>query len=499
MHQTTLNLLKRHAFKTLVVLAVFMFGMAISTLPAAAGEKNHTKQHYKPAKMSRTPVGDVIPSKYAAIVVDADNGRVLEDVNSTALRHPASLTKIMTLYVVFAQLATGKVDMNDSLLVSRHADRQPPSDVNLRAGDYVRLGDAVMALVTESANDAAVTIAENIAGSEENFAVLMNKTARKLGMKRTVFKNASGLPDPRQVTTARDMAILARSLINHFPDDYRLFSTAAFNFRGAKYHNHNRLMQRYEGMDGIKTGYIRASGFNLVASAVRDDRRLIAVVFGGTSAARRDNRMAQILDRNFAKLNDLPRIQEVQNNTIPVRNANAARPSIQAATDTSGPKQEVADSLSTRGLSTLIVSQAQAAPLVTATQPRQQTAQLESLYRHPDPAVAAGNQMVAKRSQPPTMDLRTATIEKHLLQPATWNVQIGAYKDQQTSIEAAKKTAAAVARMSGRKVSYDVLPVKTAGGSLYQGRLTGLDETSALTVCRSLAAQGRSCAAREAE
>lgn len=233
---------------------------------------------------------------YAAIVVDAHSGKVLHSTNPDAIRHPASLTKIMTLYLLFEQIEAGKLKLDSDLEVSAHAASQAPSKLGLRPGQTIEVEDAVLALVTKSANDVAVVIAEAIAGDEDDFAKLMTRKARALGMSRTIYRNASGLPNSEQVTTARDQAILGRAVQDRFPKLYRYFATRTFHYRGRSIANHNKLLGRVAGVDGIKTGYVRASGFNLVASMRRADRHVVAVVLGGASGRARDARMAQLLE-----------------------------------------------------------------------------------------------------------------------------------------------------------------------------------------------------------
>lgn len=248
------------------------------------------------------PLAQAYYPPYSALVIDADTGRVLFERNADEYRHPASLTKMMTLYMVFDALRHRRLHLRQLLWVSPEATQRPPSKLGLRSGDAITVEEAVLALVTRSANDAAATIAENLGGSESTFARLMTLKARSLGMTSTTFRNASGLPDPFQVTTARDMYRLARALQTDFPQYYRYFSTPEFYFRGRRYRNHNHLLDDYLGADGIKTGYIRASGYNLVASAQRSGRRVIGVVFGGESARARDEHMRGIMDVGFAAL-----------------------------------------------------------------------------------------------------------------------------------------------------------------------------------------------------
>ncbi|HZT52180.1 MAG TPA: D-alanyl-D-alanine carboxypeptidase family protein [Stellaceae bacterium] len=240
-------------------------------------------------------------ASYSSIVIDADTGRVVMEHRADAQNYPASLTKMMTLYLTFQGLEQHKLSLQQEFTVSAHAAAQAPSKLGLRPGERVALKDLIFAIVTHSANDAAVVIAENIAGSEPAFAERMTRQAHALGMRNTHFANASGLPNPANVTTARDLAMLALALYRDFPKEYGYFATEDFTFRGVTYANHNHLMSHFAGMDGIKTGYIRASGFNLAASAVRDGRRLVAVVMGGESAHSRDLQMAALLNQAFTR------------------------------------------------------------------------------------------------------------------------------------------------------------------------------------------------------
>ncbi len=238
---------------------------------------------------------------YADIVMDANSGTVLHSTNPDALRHPASLTKIMTLYLLFEQLEAGKLKLDSDLKVSADAAGQSPTKLGLKPGTTLKVEDAIKGMVTRSANDAAAVVAEAIAGDEDEFAKLMTWKAQSLGMSRTVYKNASGLPDDDQVTSARDQALLGRAIQERFPRYYKYFSTRSFNFRGQSIGNHNHLLGRVEGVDGIKTGYISASGFNLVTSVHRGNRYLVAVVMGGSSAGSRDARMRELISDKIAQ------------------------------------------------------------------------------------------------------------------------------------------------------------------------------------------------------
>lgn len=244
----------------------------------------------------------VAAGPYSALVVEPESERVLYEQNANEIRHPASLTKMMTLYLVFEALSRGSISLQQTFYASRYSASRAPSRIGLKPGDPLTVEEGILALVTCSANDAAVTLAEGLAGSEAEFAFHMTRKARELGMSRTVFRNASGLPDDEQVTTAWDMYRLAKALLKHFPQYYPYFSTQRFQYHGRSFSNHNHLLKDFYGADGIKTGFINASGFNLVASARRNGVRLIGVVFGGDSAARRDAHMRAILEDGFAQL-----------------------------------------------------------------------------------------------------------------------------------------------------------------------------------------------------
>src|SRR5476651_727448 len=255
------------------------------------------------ARASQKPVPNESTdnSRYAAVVVDVNSGATLRQAYADALRHPASLTKIMTLYLLFEHIESGKLKLNTPLAVSAEAASQSPTKLGLKPGQFIAVEDAIKALITRSANDAAVVVAEALAGSEGEFAAQMTRKARALGMSRTVYRNASGLPDDDQVTTARDQSTLGRAIQDRFPRYYRYFSTTSFNYHGHSISNHNHLLGSVEGVDGIKTGYTRASGFNLVTSMRRGNRHLVGVVLGGRSGGSRDAIMRGLLAENLEK------------------------------------------------------------------------------------------------------------------------------------------------------------------------------------------------------
>jgi D-alanyl-D-alanine carboxypeptidase len=272
--------------------------LALLLIVAAAGAP------LSEAHAAKRKSGSGAPQIASAIVVDMNSGSILYSQSADLPRYPASLTKMMTLYVLFGYLRAGKVTPPSELVVTPHAASQAPTKLGLKPGATISTTDAVKALVTQSANDAAVTIAENLAGTEENFARVMTDTARSIGMNATTFRNASGLPNEDQITTARDMATLAAHLIHDYPEYYGVFETRYFTFNGRKYRNHNKLLFGYQGCDGIKTGYTKASGFNLTASVHRRNKHLVAVVLGGKTGGQRDAAMRSVLDRHFAKATD---------------------------------------------------------------------------------------------------------------------------------------------------------------------------------------------------
>jgi D-alanyl-D-alanine carboxypeptidase len=240
-------------------------------------------------------------SKYAAIVVDANTGKTLFSSSADSRRYPASLTKMMTLYLVFEAMAAGKVTKKTSIPISRNAAAEPPTKLGVKAGKSITIETAILSLVTKSANDASTAVAEYLGGSEKEFARMMTAKARRLGMNSTVFRNAHGLPDTAQFSTARDLATLGIALKEHYPQYYHYFSTRSFTYGRTRMANHNRLLGRVKGVDGIKTGYTRASGFNLVSSVSQGERRIVAVVMGGTSGASRDKHMAELIRKYMPK------------------------------------------------------------------------------------------------------------------------------------------------------------------------------------------------------
>ncbi|MHA1153696.1 MAG: serine hydrolase [Alphaproteobacteria bacterium] len=388
-------------------------------------------------------ISDGAQARYASIVIDHDTGRVLHETNADTRNYPASLAKMMTLYLAFEALDRGVLKLNQRLKVSRRAAGMPASKLGLKYGEQITVKSAILALVTKSANDAAVVVAEALGGKETKFARLMTAKARELGMKRTSFRNASGLPNRRQMSTARDMATLARALIRDFPGKYSYFSTKQFIYKGRKHRNHNRLLKSYSGTDGIKTGYIRASGFNLVASVKRDGRRLIAVVFGGKTPRSRDRHVAKLLDRGFVKL------ASIGPEKIPP--PPPRKPTFALAADF--------------------------APS-TGTAPAK-----------PAPSKKAAAQ---KKPVPPKApEIEIGSSETALPDPS-WGIQVGAYY----RYKPAKKAAVAAAKrlpdlLENTRVT--ITHIQGQRGRIYRSRLVGLTEAKARAACRSLAKKKVDC------
>jgi D-alanyl-D-alanine carboxypeptidase len=409
-------------------------------------------------------------ARYAAIVMDAATGKVLHAANADTRNYPASLTKMMTLYMAFEALDEGRLALNQRLPVSKRAQGMTPSKLYLRVGQTIRVKDAMLALVTKSANDAATVLAEAMGGTEWQFAQKMTAKARAIGMHRTTFRNASGLPNRHQLSTARDMATLSRRLIYDYPHYYHYFSTTRFSYSGRTYGNHNNLLKQYRGTDGIKTGYIRASGFNLAASVVRDGRRLIAVVFGGRTARSRDRHIMQLLDQGFAKARHLPR-------TVPVVAPPPPKPAhIQRVAQASAPAAEPAP----------VGSRASADGVVPVPPSRSGPGQ---------------NQLAATVSRvvdglPVPGDGRPAEVRVAAREAASaagaFAVQVGAYRAAAPAHLAAVRAANRIPDVLGTS-EVSVSRIRGDRGPLYRARLLGLSRPLATHACRQLVARGVDC------
>ena len=320
MHRTTLA---SSRVLWVSIFALFTITTAVVFTSDSADARRSRQQHHARPHQHHDARESYSPA-FSSIIVDGNSGATLSANNPDASRHPASLTKIMTLYLLFERLDAGKIKLDTEMDVSEHASEQAPTKLGLRPGQTIRVEDAIKGLVTRSANDAAVVIAEAIAGDEGNFAKLMTRKARALGMTRTVYRNASGLPDDNQVTTARDQSTLGRAIQDRFPRYYRYFSTVAFNYHGHSIRNHNHLLGNVEGVDGIKTGYTRASGFNLVTSMRRGNRHLVGVVMGGRSGGSRDAIMRNLLAENLDKAATKRSVAAITERTAADANADVA-------------------------------------------------------------------------------------------------------------------------------------------------------------------------------
>lgn len=484
---------KLRGFRQLAVLVLMAASFILcSPQPADAYRK---KAHVVRSHRQRIPE----PDRYSSIVIDANTGYVLSEKDAEVRRFPASLSKMMTLYLVFEALENGTVTKNQRLPISANAEYQEPSKLGLQEGYTIRLEDAIYGVVTRSANDAAVTLAEGIGGSEAHFGRLMTFKAQQLGMRSTHFVNASGLHDPLQYSTARDMAVLGQALIRDFPREYRYFSTPSFTFAGLTSLNHNKLMANYAGMDGIKTGYIHQSGYNLVASAVRDGRRLIGVVFGGRTANSRNQAMAILLDSGFERVRD-PRVlallhqrEKLADARMPHRRpaaATAALPRTAANTQQTpftiapqGPEGEgdVNETDSSRPLPPA------AADLAAQSQPTPQN-NAATLTQPAAPASGVLQKTFTPMTPPQQQPQRLASAAQPAPQPVagTWAIQIGAYSSHDASMMALRNAKEQLPARLTTTSRYMIVPLMTNRGMIYRARLMGLDRVQAATACRVL-------------
>ena len=352
-------------------------------------------------------------ARYSAIVLDNRTGNVLVQASPDETRHPASLTKMMTLYMVFEALKEGRLALSSPVPMSEEAASRPPSKLGIAPGQSITVEQAILALVTRSANDVAAAVGERIGGSEERFAQMMTLRARGLGMTRTTFRNASGLPDPDQVTTARDMATLGQRLMRDFPDRYHYFGVTHAQFGGVRIRNHNRMLGEYDGVDGIKTGYIRDSGFNIVTSASRGGHRVVGAVFGGNSWVERDQHMAVLLDQGFQSLGVAPRVDMARSGAGVVRTAEAAPLPRQAARPAPAPAARTARQ-ATVTRTTAAARSAPARPSVVtprsaATRPATVRRPATAPRRASAPPQQAARSRTATAARPAAAPTRTAT------------------------------------------------------------------------------------------
>lgn len=437
--------------------ALFVLTLALIASPHEAQAK---RRHHHTPHRAHHHAGVDRSAGYSDIVIDAETGRVIHETDSDDLRHPASLTKMMTLYITFQAIEAGRLGLGQYLPVSENASYQSPSKLGLRAGQHIRVEDAILGIVTESANDAAVVLGEALGGSEEGFGEMMTRQAHALGMKQTVFHNPSGLPDPEQVTTAHDMAILGAALIQHYPRFYPYFSHDSFTYAGIYHHNHNHLMDRYDGMDGIKTGYIRASGFNLVASAKHGNTRLIGVVFGGRSAVARDNHMAQLLDQSF----DIAQAENRANRISPANGEGDGSDTDNG--DYVALPAKIAAIFPPRG----VLGQATDQEQEEEAQPQAQT------------------------QSAPAQHILRPVAQRPMPKPAVnnWGIQIGAYSDAAIGQQALSSLIASMPNLLSNG-QMQVQKISAGGTVMYRARLMSLDKKTAQSVCSYLVQHSKSC------
>lgn len=490
---------------------VFLLGM---TDPAAAKQSN---------------------PRYASLVMDETTGQILHQENGYAQRFPASLTKMMTLYLLFESMKQGKVSLNTQFTVSKYAASQPQTNISLRPGAKIRVEDCIKALVIRSANDVAVVVAENLGKSEWNFARLMTAKASALGMKNTIFRNPHGLPDPRQHTTAYDMVILGKALKRDFPQYYPYFNTRSFTYNGVTYATHNRVMTRYQGTDGIKTGYIRASGFNVVTSVNRHGHKLIAVVMGGITAQSRDDHMIALLNRTYAQLDTkggtayaqapvvvapasimpTPQVkpavlQVVTTETVEVDAPDAASP---VATKTVArtvetrmvPMEKPIQTASTEGLKPLrsISSDLQPAEKVALAPAEQpvaiapaQVTYTPVSYQQSSASLPARNtleyQMVMLSQGSNNTESKTLSASLPANRSKDWGIQIGAFHDERQAKDAVKR-AYSMAQEDLRDAYITISSQQVESKTIHRARLGNLSRDEANAVCRKLIAHQASC------
>jgi D-alanyl-D-alanine carboxypeptidase len=502
----------RHRYRVLVV-------------REAASVRHRTAESYSPL--------------FASIVVDGNSGAVLHAANADALRHPASLTKIMTLYLLFERLDAGRIRLDAPLNISEHAAEQAPTKLGLKPGHTIAVEDAIKAVVTKSANDAAVAIAENLAGGEEEFAKAMTQKARALGMNRTIYVNASGLPDDGQVTTARDQALLGRAIQERFPRYYRYFSTEEFVYHGNAMRNHNHLLGVVGGVDGIKTGYTRGSGFNLVTSVHRDGHYIVAVVLGGHSASERDARMRELIGdhiKEAASRRTAPLLAErteprgeapaaiakvpPSSHAEPTATASMNAPAAAGTDDPIQPRQVKTVSYRTAPVGTTSFAPMPALVAVAAA-PQQPAAFASVRAPLPAPVPAAPSTIIVASNEPAPLaaaarvepakpeltkpEATKANLAKaeaampqaavpHVHARGGWLVQVGAFDGED---EARQHLSAAQLKVPAMLATAEPFTERVQKGdkALYRARFAGFDKAAAEATCKLLKRSDIDCMA----
>jgi D-alanyl-D-alanine carboxypeptidase len=453
----------------------------------------------------------------ASIVVDARTGEIISASNADTLSYPASLTKMMTMYLLFEALEDGRVKLGDQITFSKFAAGQSATNLNVDAGDQISVETAILALVVRSANDVATAVAEHLGGTEAGFARLMTAKAQSLGMPRTTFRNAHGLPDPKQKTTARDLATLSIALIRDFPRYYGYFSKTKFKYHGVNYAGHNRLLKSYKGYDGIKTGYIRASGFNLASSAERDGRRLVVVVLGGSSPSTRDRRVADLLTDGFRKSKGTglmlaakapasgktakiiePQIADASAKQL----VPGAKPFVPNAPVVDAPTAEIATEIA-------VVDNRAMDQIVADVMSNPQLASTDGTID-----VNSGSAVLTASGVPSMVPtLKPGTGKKTLVAEAStessapdsqattvvwkpegnYGIQVGAYSKYNAALNAAQvATQAEPGLLADARIIVDSQKMNN-GGKVYRARVAGLTKANAQTACRNLKAKRTDC------
>ena len=428
--------------------------------------------------------------RYASIVIDASDGEILYQRNPDSPRYPASISKIMTLYLTFEALASGRIKPNDIIVVSSHAASMAPSKLGLKPGETITVDDAMHAVAVHSANDMAVALAEKIGGSEARFATLMTLRAQELGMTNTHYVNASGLPDPRQISSARDIATLSRAVMRDYPQYYHYFSIRSFDYHGLMMTNHNGMLGRTPGVDGLKTGYIGASGFNLAASAVRDNRRLIVVVLGGSSSAARDAHVADLFDAGF----DVLRRRALGQNITVADNLHEAIPTGQVVR----PPTEQGDG-GQAGLQIVLTDATPTHRLISQDTPEELGPPRADRGGPPSrtdvrPTAPQTKKEAREAKREALKEAREAKADKthakgrHDDAEASYAVQIGAYKKKGQAHDA-------LSALQGRyeKLSDADHDVQSAGHGYYRARFSGLSAAEAKRACTTMHAHHETC------
>jgi D-alanyl-D-alanine carboxypeptidase (penicillin-binding protein 5/6) len=460
------------------------------TISAIAGMVMFAVAAMCPQAASASPGLNLLPQeKYAAIVVDANSGEVMYARRADEQRYPASITKIMTLYLTFEALSTGRLSTGDRISVSAHATNQAPSKLGLRVGESLTVDQAIRAIAVKSANDIAVAMAEHIGGSESKFAALMTLRAQELGMTNTRFVNASGLPDTRQLTSARDIAILSRAVMRDYPQYYAYFSTKSFDWRGHEILNHNGLLRKMPGVDGLKTGYTNAAGFNLAASAVRNGKRLIAVVLGGSSTAARDENVEDLLNGGFEVFAKRAQGQKITLASTLHEAPDAAGGPIQRGSSEMGSGDQAGLKIVV-GDNAPLPSALRATAVAERTAPRGERAAPAKAQQQAcaAPARRHGRHHRAATSCTRLRDTETASSGKGARTSGKYAIQVGSF----TSMTEAK------AHLAKMKTRYSAVlaasgQVEKAGKNRFRARYAGMSQGEARTACRALSSRGEHC------